>query len=39
MLYGMINEHRHCRDVKDDNISGKMNIFHMFSYKSLVFGG
>ena len=37
MLYGIINEQGNCLDVRDD-ISGKMNISHMFSYQSLVFG-
>ena len=28
----LLNQHGHCLDVRDA-ISGKMNIFHMFSYK------
>ena len=30
MLYAIINEQGHCLDVRND-ISGKMNIFRMFS--------
>ena len=34
MLHNIINEQGHCRDVRND-ISEKMIIFRMFSYKSL----
>ena len=37
MLHGIIYEQGNCLDVNDD-ISEKMNIFHMFSYKSLCSG-
>ena len=37
MLHGIINEQGHCLDIRGD-ISEKINIFHMISYKSLVFG-
>ena len=37
MLHGIINGQEHQLDVRDD-ISGKMNIFHMFSYKYLASG-
>ena len=37
MLHGIINEHGHYLDVRDD-ISVKMNIFCMFSYKFLASG-
>ena len=36
MLYCKINEQGHYSDVRDA-ISGKMNTFHMFSYKHFVF--
>ena len=35
MLHGMIDEQGHCFDVRND-ISEKLNIFYMFSCKSLV---
>ena len=34
MLHGIINEQGHSLAVRDD-ISGKMNIFRIFSYKSI----
>ena len=37
MLHGIINEQGNCLDVRDD-ISGKMNIFHIFSYEFLASG-
>ena len=37
MLHNIINEQGHCIDVRG-GILGKMNICHMFSYKSLVSG-
>ena len=37
MLHDIINEEKHCLDVKYD-ISGKMNIFNIFFYTSLVIG-
>ena len=37
MLHGIINEQVHWLDVRDD-ISEKMDIFRMFSYKSLASG-
>ena len=38
MLHGIINEQEKCLDGTDD-ISEKIYIFHIVSYKSLAFGG
>ena len=37
MLHDMIKEQGNCLDVRDD-CSGKMNVFHMFSFKFLASG-
>ena len=37
MLHGTVNEQGYCLDERDD-ISEKMNLFQMFSYKSLASG-
>ena len=37
MLHGMINEQGQCPDVGDD-FSETINVFRMFSYKSLASG-
>ena len=38
MLHDIINEQGTSIDVRDDILEKKMNIFHMFSYKSLASG-
>ena len=44
MRQGVINEQGHCLSlihthvIYEDGSSGRMNIFHMLSHRSLVFG-
>ena len=37
MLHGKMSEQDRCLYVRD-NVSGRMNIFYMFSYKFIVIG-